>query len=185
MRKLLLTLAGGFCGAITRYELSAPLLRLAARLPDAHAAFPYDILIINLSGALLLGILFGLFEYGAPVSPDVRLTLGTGFLGAYTTFSSYMVGTDQLLAHGQILAGMLYVAGSMAGGVILAFMGFRLAGAGWKSWQGLATASVSEELLVDGGWEDTPDLAPEVTTKPEWSASASLTVGADGERGAK
>ena len=55
MRKLWLTLAGGFCGAITRYALSAPLLKLSSRLPDAHAAFPYDILFINLSGALLLG----------------------------------------------------------------------------------------------------------------------------------
>jgi CrcB protein len=181
MRKLTLTLAGGFCGAITRYTLSAPLLRLASRLPGAHAAFPYDILFINLSGALLLGFLFGLFEHGAPVSPDIRLTIGTGFLGAYTTFSSYMVGTDQLLAHGQILAGILYVMGSMAGGIILAFVGFRLAGAGWKSWRDLAAASVSEELLVDGGWEDTAKRASSGSMTRR-SVNASMAADADGER---
>ncbi len=180
MRKLWLTLAGGFCGAITRYALSAPLLKLASRLPDAHAAFPYDILFINLSGALLLGLLFGLFEHGAPISPDVRLTLGTGFLGAYTTFSSYMVGTDLLLAHGQTLAGILYVVGSMTGGVTLAFVGFRMAGLGWARWREMASASVSEELLVDGGWEDMPGQEPDAVT--ERNASASLTASADGER---
>lgn len=180
MRKLWLTLAGGFCGAITRYALSAPLLRIVSKLPDAHAAFPYDILFINLSGALLLGFLFGLFEHGAPVSPDVRLTLGTGFLGAYTTFSSYMVGSVQLLAHGQLLAGMVYVLGSMMGGIFLAYTGFRLAGAGWKNWQGLASASVSEELLVDGGWEQTPGHLQDAIM--ERNASASITAGAEGER---
>lgn len=180
MRKLWLTLAGGFCGAITRYALSAPLLKLSSRLPDAHAAFPYDILIINLSGALLLGLLFGLFEHGAPISPDVRLTLGTGFLGAYTTFSSYMVGADLLLAHGQTLAGILYVVGSMAGGVTLAFVGFRMAGLGWARWREMASASVSEELLVDGGWEDLPGQEPDGVTKR--NASGELTASADGER---
>ena len=179
MRKLSLTLAGGFCGAITRYALSAPLLRLASGLPGARAAFPYDILFINLSGALLLGFLFGLFEHGAPVSPAVRLTLGTGYLGAYTTFSSFMVGADLLLAHGQILAGMLYALGSMAGGIMLAFIGFRLAGAGWKSWQRVMSASVSEELLVDGGWEDAPDRVTDAT--PARNASAPLAAGSKGE----
>ncbi len=180
MRKLWLTLAGGFCGAITRYALSAPLLRLASKLPGAHSAFPYDILFINLSGALLLGFLFGLFEHGAPVSPDVRLTLGTGFLGAYTTFSSYMVGADQLLAHGQMIAGILYILGSMTGGIILVYMGFKLAGASWKSWQGVASASVSEELLLDGGWEDTPGDMLEAIV--ELDVSASIAAGSDGER---
>lgn len=180
MRKLWLALVGGFCGAFTRYALSSPLLRLAAGLPGGHAAFPYDILFVNLSGALLLGLLFGLFEHGAPVSPDVRLTLGTGFLGAYTTFSSYMIGTDQLLAHGKLLAGILYLVGSVAGGITLAFVGFRLAGLGWARWRAMASASVSEELLVDGGWEDLPGYMPDTVT--DRNVSAPLTTGADGER---
>ncbi len=182
MRKLLLMFAGGFCGAITRYALSAPLLRTAAWLPDAQAGFPYDILFINLSGALLLGLLFGLFEHGAPVSPDVRLVLGTGFLGAYTTFSSYMVATDQLLEQGRILAGLAYAVGSMAGGFILAYVGFRLAGAGWRGWQDRASVSVSDELLVDGGWEDAPTRTASATI--ERRTSIPLGAKASGERGA-
>lgn len=153
IRKLLLVLAGGFCGAATRYVLSKPLLLLASGLPDAHAGFPYDILLINLTGAFIIGLLFGAFEHGAPLSPDVRLVLGTGFLGAYTTFSSFMVGADTLLRHGQTLEALVYLCGAMAAGVALAFAGFTLAGAvieRRRAWR----LSLSEEMLVDGGWED-------------------------------
>lgn len=154
-RKLLLVLAGGFCGAALRYLLSKPLLALAASLPGAHSQFPYDILLINLTGALAIGLLFGAFEHGAPLSPDVRLVLGTGFLGAYTTFSSFMVGSATLLRHGEMLPALLYLCGAMAGGVALAFAGFTLAGVlveRGRAWR----LSVSEELLVDGDWEDAP-----------------------------
>jgi fluoride exporter len=109
VRKRWLTVAGGFCGALTRYLLGAPLLALAAALPLSTEAFPYDTLAINLSGALLLGALIGLVEHDAPVAPDMRLTVGTGFLGAYTTFSSFMVGADTLVIQGHPLAAVLYV----------------------------------------------------------------------------
>ena len=152
-RKLLLVLAGGFCGAVIRYLLAQPLLALAAALPGAHAGFPYDTLLINLSGALVIGLLFGAFEHGAPISPDVRLTLGTGFLGAYTTFSSFMVGAATLLRHGQSPAALLYLVGAMTGGVALAFAGFTLAGAIIER-RRMARLAAAERSLVDGGWED-------------------------------
>lgn len=155
-RKLLLVLAGGFCGAITRYALSRPFLALAAALPGAHAGFPYDILLINLTGALLIGLLFGAFEHGAPLSPDARLALGTGFLGAYTTFSTFMVGAATMLRHGQTLEALLYLCGAMAGGVALAYAGFTLAGILLERQRAWAL-SASDELLVDGGWENAPD----------------------------
>lgn len=137
-RKLLLVLVGGFCGAIVRYVLAKPLLMLASSLPESRSGFPYDILLINLSGAFAIGLLFGAFEYGASLSPDVRLMLGTGFLGAYTTFSSYMVGAAMLIRHGQPLAALLYVCGAMVAGVGLAAAGFLLAGAlttQWRAWR--------------------------------------------------
>jgi CrcB protein len=152
-RKLLLVLAGGFCGAVIRYLLAQPLLALAAALPGAHTGFPYDTLLINLSGAFVIGLLFGAFEHGAPISPDVRLTLGTGFLGAYTTFSSFMVGAATLVRHGQSLAALLYLVGAMAGGVALAFAGFTLAGAIIER-RRMARLAASEQSLVDGGWQD-------------------------------
>jgi CrcB protein len=154
MHKLALTFAGGFCGAITRYLLSAPLLALMDWAYGARLAFPFDILFINLSGAFLLGALYGLFEHGAPLPSDVRLTLGTGFLGAYTTFSSLVVGSDQLVAHGYALLGAVYVLGSMAGGMALAFAGFWLAGFAWRATlrarRAAATAALRAEAWAQG-----------------------------------
>lgn len=164
IRKLLLVLAGGFCGAALRYLLAQPLLALAAALPGAHVGFPYDTLVINLSGAFVIGLLYGAFEHGAPISPDVRLTLGTGFLGAYTTFSSFMVGAATLLRHGQTPAALLYLVGAMAGGVALAFAGFALAGALIERRRALRL-SASEQSLVDGGWEDDAPLSSRVAER--------------------
>lgn len=128
MRRVILVFAGGFCGTLARYLLSAPLLALAQRILPGGASFPYDILAINLTGALALGLLYGLVERGAAISPDVRLTLGTGFLGAYTTFSSFVVGGDKLVASGNPNAGTLYLLGSIVLGVGAAHAGYLLAG---------------------------------------------------------
>lgn len=155
IRKLLLTLAGGFCGAMTRFLLSKPLLQLASTMPEAHSGFPYDILFINLTGAFAIGLLFGAFEQGVGISPDLRLALGTGFLGAYTTFSSFMVGASALMLRGAELQAMLYLVGSMVAGVALASAGFATAGAAVHGRRRLHLwFSESEEELVDGGWDD-------------------------------
>lgn len=153
IRKLLLVLAGGFCGAVTRYLLAKPLLALAGALPGAHAGFPYDTLLINLTGAFLIGLLFGAFEHGAPISPDLRLALGTGFLGAYTTFSSFVVGAASELRHGQTFTALLYLCGAMAGGVLLAFVGFTLAGRFVERWQA-SGLDAQEAAVVGVDWAD-------------------------------
>ena len=165
IRKLLLVFAGGFCGATLRYVLSGPLLQLAAAMPDAHAGFPYDILLINLSGAFAIGLLFGAFEHGAPLSPDVRVALGTGFLGAYTTFSSYMVGAATLLRHGQTVPALVYLCGALALGAGLAWAGFRLTATVFerqRAWR----LSESDEMLVEGGWQDAPADVAQTGARP-------------------
>jgi CrcB protein len=128
MRKVILVLAGGFCGTLTRYLLAAPLLSLArVGLPGADG-FPYEILIVNLAGAFAIGLLYGLSDRGAIVSPNVRLALGTGFLGAFTTFSTLAYGGEQLLQTGTWTAGALYLGGSLMFGVVFVRMGYRCAG---------------------------------------------------------
>jgi fluoride exporter len=129
MRRIVLVFAGGFCGTLARYLLSAPLIALASLvLPIRPGSFPYDILLINLSGAFALGLLYGLVEHGARISPDVRLAAGTGFLGAFTTFSAFVYGGDRLLAAGAVTTGAIYLGGSMLLGVSAAYLGFILAG---------------------------------------------------------
>ncbi len=67
---------GGFFGAITRFWISE---RLNSRF------FPYGTLAVNVLGSFLLGLLFG-----SSASADERLLFGTGFLGAFTTFSTWL-----------------------------------------------------------------------------------------------
>lgn len=133
MRKVAFVIAGGFCGTLARYLLSAPLQALASGLlpsgllPGAPGGFPYDILAVNLSGAIAMGLLYGLVEHGAAIPPEARLALGTGFLGAYTTFSSLVYGGDQLLARGAVVAGTLYLVGSVVLGTACARAGYLIA----------------------------------------------------------
>jgi len=75
----------GGCGALARFGLT---LLVADRL---HPHFPAGTLAVNLSGAFLLGLLAG-----AAVEGDARLLLGTGAIGAYTTFSTWMVETQRI-----------------------------------------------------------------------------------------
>lgn len=129
MRRIALVFAGGFCGTLARYFLSAPILLAAASsLPGDRAGFPFDILAINLSGAFALGLLYGLVERGMRVPPEVKLFLGTGFLGAYTTFSSLAYGGDRLVASGAGALAVAYWAGSIALGSAAARLGVGSAG---------------------------------------------------------
>jgi CrcB protein len=129
MRRVALVFAGGFCGTLARYFLAAPLLTVAAAVfPGGRSGFPFDIFLINMSGALALGLLYGLFERGARISPEVRLAVGTGFLGAYTTFSTFAYGGQTLLTARATIVGVMYLIGSVALGVACARIGYRLAG---------------------------------------------------------
>ena len=83
---------GAIAGALSRYYLT---LWFAQRF---GTAFPYGTFFINLTGCLIMGffITFSL-ERVAIISPEVRLMVTTGFLGAYTTFSTYGLESNNLL----------------------------------------------------------------------------------------
>jgi len=129
MRNIALVFAGGFCGTLARALLAAPITSLTLTLfPHASAWFPWDIFAINLSGALALGLLYGLCERGVPIPHDIRLAAGPGFLGAFTTFSSYIVGGEMLARTGQPALAAFYVIASLAMGVGCAWAGYNAAG---------------------------------------------------------
>jgi CrcB protein len=107
---------GGVLGGLARYGIG-----LAA--PPAKNAFPWDIFVINLSGAFALALLLVLVLEVFPPSHYVRPALGTGFLGAFTTFSSLATATDQLAAHGHPGLAVSYAAGSLFGGLAAASFG--------------------------------------------------------------
>jgi CrcB protein len=129
MRNIALVFAGGFCGTLARALLATPITSLTLTLfPHASARFPWDIFAINLSGALALGLLYGLCERGVPIPHDIRLAAGPGFLGAFTTFSSYIVGGEMLARTGQPTLAAFYVIASLAMGVGCAWAGYNAAG---------------------------------------------------------
>lgn len=106
---------GGFLGAICRYSLSLA-------IPNA-GGFPFATLCINLLGCLCLAWLFTTFTKRTPII----VGMGTGFLGAFTTFSTFSLETLLLLQHSEWLQAILYSLGSVGGGLICAWMGIQLA----------------------------------------------------------
>jgi fluoride exporter len=129
MRNIALVFVGGFCGTLARALLAAPIKSLTLTLfPHSSPLFPWDIFTINLSGALALGVLYGFWERGVAISHDFRLIAGPGFLGAFTTFSSYIVGGEVLARTGQPALAAFYLVTSLAMGVGCAWVGYNAAG---------------------------------------------------------
>ncbi|SHG10342.1 camphor resistance protein CrcB [Jatrophihabitans endophyticus] len=93
MTTVLVVLAGGV-GAVARFVVDGV---IRSRWPSR---FPWATIVINVSGSLLLGVLTGLMLY-RQVDTDVRLVLGTGFCGGYTTFSTATFETVRLLQQGR------------------------------------------------------------------------------------
>lgn len=96
MDKLLIIGVGGFFGAVARYVVS----NWAATALGLRLNVPIGTLLVNVTGSLILGILFALMTAyiarGTQFPDNLRLFLGTGFCGAYTTFSTYAVETVTL-----------------------------------------------------------------------------------------
>lgn len=98
MQKLLLiAVAGGF-GALSRYGLAG----LVQRWTDSM--FPWGTAVVNVVGCFLFGLLWVAMEERFPVTPETRVIVLTGFMGAFTTFSTYMFETQRLLEDSQYLA---------------------------------------------------------------------------------
>lgn len=111
--------AGGLVGGLARYELTV-LWSVPAR------GFPWPTFAINTSGAFLLALLLVLVAEVLPPTTFVRPLLGTGFCGAWTTFSSVVVTADQLLARGAAAVGVGYLVATVLAGLAAAALGLVL-----------------------------------------------------------
>jgi len=121
MREFLLIGSGAVLGANARYWLNN---YMVGRL---GASFPYGTLIINISGSFLLGFVLVLIANRVVVDPGYRLLIGTGFLGAYTTFSTFSYDTIALLEAGDFLPAIWNVLASVAISLAGAYLGIVLA----------------------------------------------------------
>ena len=108
---------GGFLGAVARYQLDTLIAR------HHHSAFPWGTLVVNLSGSFLLGVLFTLSSGRLDTSPVLRAALTVGFIGAYTTFSTFSLQAVRLTEDGEIALALGYVGASVVVGVLAAWAG--------------------------------------------------------------
>lgn len=120
---LILVFVGGATGTAVRWALEA-------RFGAPAGSWPWATLAINLTGSFLLG---GVLEALAATGPDsgwrrrVRLGVGTGVLGGFTTYSTFSVETVNLIRAGLAWQGLAYGVASVTAGIVLAFTGTRTA----------------------------------------------------------
>jgi CrcB protein len=126
LTNLLLVAAGGAAGSVARY--------LVARGAGAWfgAGFPWGTFIVNVTGSFALGLVATLVtERTIPAADSVRLAVAIGFLGAYSTFSTFEYENDQLLRSGEWLLLTANVVGSVLAGLVALRLGVALA-RGWQ-----------------------------------------------------
>ena len=120
MHKFLWIGAGGALGALARYTLSGWVQRLGGH------DFPWGTLAVNVLGCFLFGVIWSLAEDRLIVSAETRLFVLTGFLGAFTTFSTYLFETGALLRNTQWSAVLLNLLGQNSMGLAGVFLGLAL-----------------------------------------------------------
>ena len=117
IKVLLIVGSGGFVGAVSRYLVSGWVQEFLKN------PFPYGTMAVNSIGSLILGILAGLSQK-VIVSPNIRLFLGIGLLGAFTTFSTFSYETMMLLRSQSYGEALLNVGVSLVAGIIAVYAGF-------------------------------------------------------------
>ncbi|KAA6470364.1 MULTISPECIES: fluoride efflux transporter CrcB [Bacillus cereus group] len=111
----LLVAIGGFFGAISRFGISNWFKKRNS------SSFPIATFLINLTGAFLLGYILG-----KGIDKSWQLLLGTGFMGAFTTFSTFKLESTQLGANKMWGIYFLYIGASYIIGILLAFLGIQV-----------------------------------------------------------
>jgi CrcB protein len=118
--RTLFVAVGGTLGVLSRYYLQAWILERTG--PSILALF-----VINVSGAFAIGLVTTLAVERNLINADIRLLLTTGFLGGYTTFSSWMFESIQLVEAGNIMRAAINVVGSSVAGLVAVYLGIVIA----------------------------------------------------------
>ncbi len=109
---LLLVGLGGFAGAISRYLVDGLVS------DRTGGGFPWGTLVVNATGSFLLGLLFAMTAERAILPAEIRGPVMIGFIGAYTTFSTYMLESWILIEGGAYLPALANLGGSIVIGLV-------------------------------------------------------------------
>jgi CrcB protein len=117
---IVLVMIGGAIGSAFRYHVGTIALR------NLGPGYPFGTLVVNLVGGFVMGLLAGALAkaplVGTPGEP-LRLLIGVGVLGGFTTFSAFSLETANMLVRGQPVAAAAYAVCSVAGSVLMLFVG--------------------------------------------------------------
>lgn len=119
VHQLLLVAAGGAIGTTAR-------LALSGIGPEGPQSFWWSTLPVNVLGAFLLAYLLRLVDRRVRLALDIRVALGTGVLGAFTTYSTFAVEVVATAASGRLWTSLAYAAASLSAGVTAALLGLRV-----------------------------------------------------------
>jgi len=111
--------SGGFLGAIARYVLGLS-------WPVADGRSPWAMRVVNITGSFLLGVTLTVLLDRANLARRLRPLLCVGFVGSWTTMSSFVVGADLLVRGGHLLTALVYVTATVVLGLSLAARGTAL-----------------------------------------------------------
>jgi CrcB protein len=115
--KYIMVGVGGCLGSILRFWVGSYIgSRMGTR-------FPYGTFVVNITGSFLIGLVFALLTTRTNWSPNWRYLIPIGFIGGYTTFSSFEFETWRTIQDGQIGVGFLYVALSVVLGFVAVWVG--------------------------------------------------------------
>ncbi len=123
MISALLVALGGALGALARWSMASA---ITARQAAGAGLWPWGTFVVNVLGCLLLGAVLEACAGAGLGSERVRLLLGTGFLGAFTTFSTFGYETLRLASHGAALGAALNVIGSVVAGLVACWCGVQI-----------------------------------------------------------
>lgn len=117
----LMVALGGICGSLARYLVAD----FVSKINDT--IFPYGTLVVNVTGAFILGLLGTLFVEKLAIDPNWRIMITTGLLGSFTTFSTLEFETLKLWQDGMVSFALLNALGSIAAGFAAVWLGFVVA----------------------------------------------------------
>lgn len=118
IKTIALIAAGGAAGSLCRYFIYMLVTKNIDQL------FPSGTFIVNASGCLLIGILWGISQKHGGTYADFQALLMIGFCGAYTTFSAFTLENLQLISKGYFFTALLYSALSLFIGIAMTFIGY-------------------------------------------------------------
>ncbi|MCK1996687.1 fluoride efflux transporter CrcB [Psychrobacillus psychrodurans] len=104
----------GALGAITRYLVNIFMVY--------DSGFPFSTLLVNLIGCYALAYIT---SRALPISSKLKVAIGTGFLGSFTTFSTFSVETITMIEDGQVYLAVLYIILSILGGILMSNFGWK------------------------------------------------------------